>query len=74
MGNDDNNEILWNIRLGWKFLKEKQGEISFYWADILSQKKSYYRYASATRFSETYSEQLRGYFMISFKYQFNKMN
>lgn len=68
-----NNEILWNIRLAWKFLKEKRAEISCYWADILSQKKSYYRYASATRFSETYSEQLRGYFMVSLKYEFNRM-
>ena len=74
MGNDDNNEILWNIRLGWKFLKEKQAELSFYWADILSQKRNYYRYASATRFSETYSEQLKSYFILSLKYQFNKMN
>lgn len=74
MQGKDNNEILWNIRLGWKFLKEKQAELSLYWADILSQKKSYSRYASATRFSEIYSEQLRGYFMVSLKYQFNKMN
>ncbi len=71
---NDNNEILWNIRLAWKFLKEKRAELSLYWADILNQKKSYYRYASATRFSEIYSEQLRGYFMVSMKYQFNKIN
>lgn len=71
---DDNNEMLWNIRLAWKFLKKKRAELSLYWADILNQKKSYYRYASATRFSEIYSEQLRGYLMVSLKYQFNKIN
>ena len=71
---DNNNEIIWNIRLAWKFLEEKRAELAFIWNDILNQKKSYYRYASATRFSEIYSEQLRGYFMVSLKYQFNRMN
>lgn len=70
-GNGD-NEMLWNIRLAWKFLKEQRAELSCYWADILSQKKSYSRFASATRFSETYSEQLRGYFIVSLKYEFSR--
>ena len=74
MQGDGDNEMLWNIRLGWKFLKEKRAELSFRWTDILSQRKSYSRYASPVRFSEIYSEQLRGYFMVSLKYQFNKIN
>lgn len=72
-GNDD-NEILWNIKLSWKFLKEKSAELSLYWADILSQRKSLSRSASATGFYERYEEQLRGYFMVSFKYELNQMN
>lgn len=39
---DDENEILWNMKLSWKFLKEKQAELSVYWADILSQRKIYH--------------------------------
>ena len=37
MGGADNNEVLWNLKVSWKFLKEKRGELSVYWADILSQ-------------------------------------
>ena len=73
MGGTDNNEVLWNLKFSWKFLKEKQGELSVYWADILSQRKSFTRYASATAFSEQYEEQLRGYVLFSFAYRFEQM-
>ncbi len=73
MGGADNNEVLWNLKVSWKFLKEKRGELSVYWADILSQRKSFTRYASATAFSERYEEQLRGYVMFSFAYRFERM-
>ena len=58
MGGADNNEVL---------------ELSVYWADILSQRKSFTRYASATAFSEQYEEQLRGYVLFSFAYRFEQM-
>ena len=73
MGGVDNNEVLWNLKVSWKFLKEKRGELSVYWADILSQRKSFTRYASATAFSEQYEEQLRGYVLFSFAYRFEQM-
>ena len=80
MGGADNNEVLWNLKVSWKFLKERRGELSVYWADILSQRKSFTRYASATafseryeEFSERYEEQLRGYVMFSFAYRFERM-
>ena len=72
-GNDD-NEILWNIKLSWKFLKEKRAELSLYWADILNQRKSLSRSAGATGFYEYYEQQLRGYVMVSLKYELNSMN
>lgn len=72
-GNDD-NEILWNIKLSWKFLKEKRAELSLYWADILNQRKSLTRSAGATGFYEYYEQQLRGYVMVSLKYELNSMN
>jgi hypothetical protein len=71
---DSENELLWNMKLIYKFLKEKRAELSFYWADILSQKKDFQRYASATAFSEKYEKQLQGYFMISLKYKLNTLN
>ena len=73
MNGTDNNELLWNLKVSWKFLKEKRGELSVYWADILSQRKSFMRYASATAFSERYEEQLRGYVLFSFAYRFERM-
>lgn len=73
MGGTDNNEVLWNLKVSWKFLKERRGELSVYWADILSQRKSFTRYASATAFSEQYEEQLRGYVLFSFAYRFEQM-
>ena len=73
MNGADNNELLWNLKVSWKFLKEKRGELSVYWADILSQRKSFMRYASATAFSERYEEQLRGYLLFSFAYRFERM-
>ena len=73
MSGTDNNELLWNLKVSWKFLKEKRGELSVYWADILSQRKSFMRYASATAFSERYEEQLRGYLLFSFAYRFERM-
>ena len=72
-GNDD-NQVLWNIRISWKFLKKQQAELSATWQDILSQRKSFYRSASATSFNESYTEQIRGYFLIAFKYRFNRTN
>lgn len=72
-GNDD-NELLWNMKLTYKFLKEQRAELSAYWADILSQKKDFQRYASATAFSEKYEKQLQGYFMLSLKYKLNKLD
>lgn len=73
MSGADNNELLWNLKVAWKFLKERRGELSVYWADILSQRKSFTRYASATSFSEQYEEQLRGYVLFSFAYRFEQM-
>ena len=73
MDGKSDNELLWNLKISWKFLKERRGELSVYWADILSQRKSFTRYASATAFSERYEEQLRGYAMVSFIYRFERM-
>ena len=69
-GEDD--QVVWNAGITWKFLKKKQAELSFYWADILSQKKNFTRSASSFGLSERHTQQIGSWFMFSFKYRFNK--
>lgn len=68
-GEDD--QFVWNAGFSWRFLKKKQAELSFYWADILSKRKSYRRATTATGFYEQHSRQIGSYFLVSFKYRLN---
>ena len=69
-GEDD--QVVWNASLSWRFLKQKKAELSFYWADILSQKKNFTRSVSFSGLSERHTQQIGSWFMLSFKYRFNK--
>lgn len=69
-GEDD--QVVWNASLSWRFLKQKKAELSFYWADILSQKKNFTRSVSSSGLSERHTQQIGNWFMLSFKYRFNK--
>lgn len=69
-GEDD--QVVWNASLSWRFLGQKKAELSFYWADILSQKKNFTRSVSSSRLSERHTQQIGSWFMLSFKYRFNK--
>ena len=68
-GEDD--QVVWNASLSWRFLKQKKAELSFYWADILSQKKNFTRSVSSSGLSERHTQQIGSWFMLSFKYRFN---
>ena len=70
----ENDELLWNVKLTWKFLRKKQGEVSLSWVDILNQNKSYTRTVTSSGFNETYQEQLRSYFLVSLKYKLEKVD
>ncbi|WP_300724894.1 outer membrane beta-barrel protein [uncultured Bacteroides sp.] len=70
---NDENEIIWDLKLSWRFLKNRQGELSLYWADILNQRKSITRTANSDGFYERYEKQLGSYILISLKYQLNTM-
>ena len=70
---DDKNEILWNAGATYSFLKKKTAELSAYWSDILSDKKNYTRSVTSDGFYEYRSQQIRGYFIVSFKYNFRTM-
>lgn len=69
-GEDD--QVVWNLGASWRFLKKKQAELSFYWSDILSDKKNYYRNVTATGLTESRTFQIGSYFILSFKYRINK--
>lgn len=69
-GEDD--QVVWNASLSWRFLGQKKAELSFYWADILSQKKNFTRSVSSSGLSERHTQQIGSWFMLSFKYRFNK--
>ena len=69
-GEDD--QVVWNASLSWRFLKQKKAELSFYWADILSQKKNFTRSVSSSGLSERHTQQIGSWFMLYFKYRFNK--
>lgn len=68
----DDDQTLWNVGCTWRFLKNKQAELSLNWTDILSDKKNYSRNATSTGLYESHSQQIGGYFMLSFKYRFNR--
>lgn len=68
----EDDQWLWNLSLTWRFLKKKQAELSFSYADILSDKKSIYRSVSSSGLSESHSQQIGSYFLVGFKYRFNK--
>ena len=66
------NQVVWNVRLTWRFLKQKKAELSFYWSDILSQKKNFTRSVSSAGLSERHTQQIGSYFIATFKYRFNR--
>lgn len=70
---EEKDEILWNAGATWRFLKEKQAELSVFWADILGDENGYSRSSTADGFFEVRGQQVRGYFLCSFKYNFRLM-
>lgn len=70
-GEDD--ELLWNARATWRFLKKKEAELTAHWVDILGKKKNYRRTTTADSFSEYRSQEIKGYFILTFKYNFRLM-
>lgn len=67
------DQFIWNAGVTWRFMKKKQGELSVYWSDILSKKKDYNRNVTADGFYERRTQQIGSYFIVSFRYSFNRM-
>lgn len=69
----EDNELLWNAGATWRFLKKKEAELSAYWQDILGKKKSYGSMATSDGFYEYRTQEIKGYFIVTFKYNFRLM-
>ena len=68
------NQVLWNAAIMWRFLKQRQAEITLEWNDILNDRKNYSRSVSSMALNERYSSQIKSYFMFTFKYRFTHIN
>ncbi|MEI6059357.1 MAG: TonB-dependent receptor [Bacteroidota bacterium] len=59
---------LWNVNVGKKLFKKKNGEIKLSGYDILDENKSLNRNVTDTYIEDSNTEVLRQYFMLSFTY------
>ena len=68
---NEDDQLVWNTGVTWRFLKKKRGELSVHWTDILSERKNYVRNTTAEGFYESHSQQIGSYFIVSMKYRFD---
>jgi len=64
--------ILWTASAGFRFLKEKSGEIKITVFDILKQNRSINRTVTDTYIEDNQTTLLQRYIMLTFTYQFRK--
>ncbi|NDV94625.1 TonB-dependent receptor [Dysgonomonas sp. 521] len=64
-------EILWNASISKLFLKKKKGTVKLQLFDILNDRNNIVRYVSGNYMSDSRSNSISRYFMLSFSYKFN---
>jgi hypothetical protein len=64
--------LLWNAAIGYKFLKNKQGELRLSVFDILKQNNSIKRNTTETYYEDVQTNVLQQYFMLTFTYNIKK--
>ncbi len=67
------SEILWNASISKQFLKKKMGTIKAQLFDILNDRNNISRSVSSNYISDSRSNTVNQYFLISFSYKFNIM-
>ena len=67
------NELIWNAQLSQNFLKQKNMTVSVAWYDILRERSSISRNLSATNRSDTWTNAIHSYVMVTLSYRFNLM-
>ncbi|MBS3914558.1 MAG: TonB-dependent receptor [Bacteroidetes bacterium] len=70
--NYDQEFVLWNAGLGYKFLKNNAAEFRLSCYDILKQNKSINRTINETYIEDNFTKVLTRYFMLTFTYNFKK--
>lgn len=68
--NLNQNFLLWNAAVGYKFLKGKAAELRLTVFDILKQNNSVNRNVTETYYEDTQTNVLQRYFMLTFTYNF----
>jgi len=63
------DEWIWNMSIGRKFLKNNAGELKLQVYDLLQSRTGYSQNISATSFSQSYSNYMPRYFMLTFSYK-----
>ena len=64
-------EILWNASISKSFLKKKKGTLKLQFFDILNDRNNISRYVSGNYMSDSRSNSVNRYFILSFSYKFN---
>ena len=66
--------ILWNAGIGYKFLKKRSGELKLSAYDLLNQNTSISRTVTETYVEDSSVRVLNRYFMLTFTFTFRKFN
>jgi len=67
-GGFNNNFLLWNAGIGYKFLKKKTAEIRFTTFDLMKQNNSLSRNITETYYEDVQTNVLQRYYMLTFTY------
>lgn len=65
------SECLWNVSLAKLFMKDKKGSIKFQVFDLLNDRNNLNRLVTSNFVSDTRTNTVSRYFMLSFAYRFN---
>ncbi len=70
----DNNYLLLNMSLGYKFMKDQRAELSVTAFDLLKQNQSISRVTTESYYEDVETNTLQQYVLFSFRYNFGKYN
>lgn len=66
------NKWIWNAQISQRFLKNKTLTLTLRAVDILNQRDDVNRNVGATSYSDSYSQMISSYYMLTANYRFNK--
>jgi len=68
LGSNDENIFLWNVAIGYKFLKNRLAELRLSCNDLLNQNQNITRTVTDTYVEDTRTQVLKRYVMLTFTY------